>query len=323
MKKNATPTVQCFDFEQAKAEFLKQVKANPCPGQRNHEEQNAAGRTHIQSWEVPSTQAIIHAVKVLGTMGRGKRKLILIDGYHRLAHWFGLNECPFDKLVIVIHPIEANSPDELTERLDALARTIDSKSAVKANKDRWCAAVRDAGFEDAKSQAYKLGFRANSYFKRVLKSPADSMLKLTARAKEDLPVHVRMDRLFAVSETQMSRSDATEFFHAGVQTAMFAGFRMLPEEKHEAAATQLELMLVKLGQPSTSAIYRMTKLTPEVEAIFNRLSDLATQKEKTALRAIGNREDYYNAVIEELKPLVEAFCASLAQVGKKRSRKAA
>lgn len=321
MMKIATPTVVVLTFQQAKTEFLKQVQNEPCDGQRNHEEQNAAGRPHIQNWEVPSTQAVFHAVRVTGKLARRHRKLILIDGYHRLSHWFGANECPFPNLVVIVHELAADTDEDLMERVDALARTIDSKFAVKTNTDRWCAALRSAGLTESVSKAYKVGFRANSFFKRVLKSPNDSMLKLTVRAKDDLHVHGLMDQLFATSESEMTKANATEYFHAGVQTALFYGLRKLPEDKGAIAVEHLATMLQKLNRATTSAAYRAFVLTPETEMMYTKLVELASPEQKKRLRAIGNREDYYNAVIQQLQPLMDAFCNSLVKAGKKRIRK--
>jgi hypothetical protein len=322
MFKAATPLAAIFSFPQLKAEFLTQVEKFPCAGQRHHKAQNAAGRKHIQIVEVPTSQGVFHAVCVKGKMASRKRKLVLIDGYHRLSHWFGADECPFPGgVIVVIHEVEADTPEQLVERIDALARTIDNKKAVKTPADRWCAAVRDAGLDAPKSKAYKVGFKANSFFKRVLKSANDSMLKLTARAQADVLVHGLMDRLFARSETEMSSANASEYFHAGVQTVLFAGLRKLPVDKHEIAVEQLETLLVKLNKANTSVSYRLAKLSPELENLYAQLVYLASPEKKKALRSIGNREDYYNAVIDELKAAVDDFCASL-MAGKKRIRKA-
>jgi hypothetical protein len=322
MFKAATPAVQILTFPQVKTQFRDQVDHVPCSGQRHHKAQNAAGRAHIQLWEVPTTQGVLHAVRVKGKMARIKRKLVLIDGYHRLSHWFGADECPFQNVIVVVHDVEADNNEQLVERLDALARTIDCKSAVKTNSDRWCAAIRDAGLSEPKSKAYKVGFRASSFFKRVLKSADDSMVQLTARAAADIDVHALMDQLFARSETAMSAGNAKEFFHTGVATALFAGLRTLHEDHHAPAVAQLESLLLKLNAANTSVSYRLAKLSTEVEALYAALVYLASPEKKKALRAIGNREDYYDAVSETLKPLVEAFCSSLSRAAKKRVRKA-
>ncbi|MBK3779840.1 hypothetical protein G3A43_06205 [Paraburkholderia aspalathi] len=317
----ATPAALVFTFPQAKTEFLAQVEVKPCPGQRHHQEQNAAGRTHIQQWEVPPTQAVIHAVRVKGKMTRCNRKLLLIDGYHRLLHWFGMDRCPFQTLVVLVYEIEADTREQLDGLVDILARTIDSKKAVKRNVDRWCAAVRDAGLEKPKSKAYKVGTKANSFFKRVLKSADDSMVDLTKRARENIDAHRVMDELFAFSETEMRSVHATSFFHAGVQTAVFQGLCKLPVEKHQAASQQLRELLLKLDMAQSSVSHRLAVISKEVAAIYDHLVLMASPEKDKELRAKGNREEFYNAVVEELKPLVEAFVSSVT-AGKKRIRKA-
>ncbi|WP_126223692.1 hypothetical protein [Burkholderia ambifaria] len=324
MKKLATPVVRFFTFAQAKAEFLADVDKNPCAGQRHHKAQNAAGRQHITNWDAVTTQAVFHAVQVLGKMrGRGKPRLKLIDGYHRLAHWFAAEECPFESIIVIEHTVCANTEEELADRIDELTRTIDSKEAAKTNVERWCAAVRDAGLTDAYSRAYTVGFQSGSFLKRVLLPAKTSMYKLTACAKDDIKVHELMDALFLHSECQMRRSNAREFFHTGVQTALFFGLRKLPVDKHHAAIEQIQDVMVKLDHAHTSKPYMLVHLSAEAEALYSALIYLASPEKKKALRALGNREVFYDAVAKELNPLVEKFVASLARSGKKRIAKAA
>ncbi|MEX3984126.1 hypothetical protein AB4Y45_34800 [Paraburkholderia sp. EG287A] len=323
MKQLKAPNVRLISFARAKAEFQVDVDKKPCKGQRHHKEQNAAGRQHITNAEVFTTQAVFHAVLVLGKMaGRGKPRLVLIDGYHRLAFWFAADACPFDNLILIEHTVRADTEEELADRIDELTLTIDSKEAAKTNVERWCAAVRDAGLEAAVSRAYTVGFQSGGFFKRVLLPAKTSMFKLTARAKDDLKLHETMDVLFLHSEVGMRRANAREFFHTGVQTALFNGLRKLPHDKHQEAVEQLQELMLKLDSADTSKPYRMANLSVEAEALYAHLINLASPEKKKALRALGNREVYYNAVADELKPLVEKFMASVIRAGKKRIRKA-
>lgn len=324
MTKIAAPEAFYFTFAEAKLMFGRQVDAEPCPGQRDHKEENAAGRAHILHHAAdltPTTQAVVQAVRIVGKRGRKARKLVLIDAYHRLEHWFSRDDCPFERILVIVHTIHADTADEELLRVDALARTIDSTEAVKKNSSRWCAAVRGAGLK-ATSKAYKVGLRSNSFFKRVLLNAKDSMLELTARARADLSAHEVLDRLFAQCERELKVSVTKEVFHAGVQTALFRGLQKLTDAELEKAHVQLGSLLTKLGSASSSKVHSLVVLSPTVERLYERITFLATPEKKKNMRALGNQEEFYNAVMADLKPLVEDFCVSLsAAKGKSRIRK--
>jgi hypothetical protein len=321
-----TKTIEAVhqSFVWLKNEFGSQVDAVPCAGQRHHKEQNAAGRAHITLHAAdlpPQTQGYFQAVRIVGKRGRKTRKLVLIDGYHRLAYWMSRDHCPFPLILVLVYEIHADTEEEEISKVDALARTIDSKKAAKTNSERWCSAVRDAGLGKAKSKAYSVGLRANSYFKRVLLNAQDCMLELTARARKDLQTHIVMDELFAHCERDMKVARATELFHAGVQTAFFRGLVKLSYEDLEKATPLLKNLMVKLETASSSRMHSLVVLSPTLERLYERLMFLATPEKKKELRAIGNTEEFYNAVEADLKLLVEDFCASLAVKVKSRARK--
>src|SRR5690606_27931218 len=102
-------------FRTAKKLFQEQVESKPITGQRNHLDKLRRGRAHITGAVsgLPTSQAILHAVEFTGRY-KGAAQPQLIDGYQRMAYWMGAESsgCPFDKLVLITHKVNAGSARE-------------------------------------------------------------------------------------------------------------------------------------------------------------------------------------------------------------------
>lgn len=305
MKTIAAPTVKSMNFDELCATFGNQVISDPVVGQRHHMAQNAAGRKHIQHSDNPTTQAVLQAVSYTGKAAPKKKqeKLTLIDGYHRMAHWMDSGFCPFEEVLVIIHTLHVETAAERIEKTEALASTIDSKKAAKANQDRWCAAVRDAGLKNPVSSAYAVGSRANSFFKRALGDAKSPMLKLIAQAESDLDAHIAMDQLYAIVESELNAQSAGRFFHAGVAISLFNQFRLMSSGDLAIALEQVINVITKLGLKKRSPAFAMMVLSDFGNAFYEKLIELGSDVVNHELRSLGNREHFYDVVAGILKPV--------------------
>lgn len=296
------PTAEHMSFSQLRTNFEMQTYTDPVESQRNHQKQNASGRAHIKT-EVPaSSQAVIHVVKVVGKL-KLRSKYVLIDGYHRLHFWFEQDRCPFDRILVIIHEIQADTEAEFKVKVDVLASTIDNRAAVKSNADRWCAALRDAGLE-AESQAYSLGLRSRTFLNRTLGSAKVPMSQLTEKAKAGMAAHVYLDQVYHFAEKETTIKCQAEYLHAGIAQAMYMQF-MKKGVNAPVLLDKLTEVYQKLGG-NKHAAGRVT-LNKQQAAVYEQLMDLATDLRQKELRSRGNRETYYTEVAKELTPVLDAL----------------
>lgn len=304
------------------AEFSAQVEA-PKLNQRPHEDQVDTGMwDHLKT--VVSTQATLEVVEVYRVNRRGRRIFVrrcLVDGYHRLYYWFCVAKagCPFHQLNLVVHQMEVKEgadDEDIAEAIDELARTINSKQSVKRNADFITAALREAaaGAPKFASKAYKLGHRSVSYLKRTVGDPAKlSGPKLKAAAAAEMTAHRAMDKLFALTETDLAvRKHATQLFHTGIAKAIFDVMARIGTERGCAfAVTELTLALGHAAGAPVAHAGAMSALGLKLSA---RLRELADPLTDAALRAAGgNREGFYTKVAEYMATELKALLTSASK----------
>jgi hypothetical protein len=220
MKPMIAPVASHMTFAQALRAFGSQVENKTVKGQRPHKARTAAGKAnHIR--KVALTQAVLHAVE---RRVRGRKvALDLVDGNHRMTKWIADGDCPFEKLLLVTYVVDGDTDEEALDLANALMRTLDSSNASKTASDFYTAAVVDAGIE-ATSQAYKVGLRAATFFRRTI-GPAKSMTdrQLTEAVASELTLHRLMDKVFTHSEnrSRMSDKQAHAYFNPAVAIALF------------------------------------------------------------------------------------------------------
>lgn len=302
------PEVQRISFEEALRRFGKQLD-NPELNQRLHEEQVDAGLwEHLKT--PCSTQATLEVVCIRrkGARGRPSTEQKLVDGYHRLFYWRKIGHCPFKNLNVIVHIITVGAfadEEEIAERIDELARTINSKQSVKRNTDFLTAALREASGTDAKSKskAYRLGSRAASYLKRTVGDPAKmSGPKLKAAALANLDTHKAMDELFHfVENNQQVKPHMAQVFHTGIATAIFDSWKALPSD----AARKAALISVKkaLETATSATAARAFVATPKstYRALVEVLRELADPAVDAELKVTGgNREGFYTQVAKRM-----------------------
>lgn len=283
----ATSDVKTISFAQAQRLFKDQVLQHPIVGQRNHLRKLKQGRDHITSLREnpPASQIILQAVKFTGSY---KAPMQLIDGYHRLANWMMREEgCPFKRLALVVHSIDALDQAQAEILIDDLARSIDSRKAVKSNADRWTAALRGAGLQ-AGSSAYQLGKGINSYLKRTLGPAEAPMPVLIARARRHLEAHARMDELYRQTEVHLRAADRVKHFHPGIAQALFKQFVKTP------GSGLFENFTAGLYATIYENSAKSQTLTPEAERIHLTLRLIANPITQRKLWETGLREDYFD-----------------------------
>jgi hypothetical protein len=320
------PEVQRINFAEALRRFGKQLD-NPELNQRLHEEQVDAGLwEHLKT--PCSTQATLEVVCIRrkGARGRPSIEQKLVDGYHRLFYWRKIGMCPFKFLNIIVHIITVSATaddEEIAERIDELARTINSKQSVKRNTDFLTAALREAAGGDAsakaKSKAYRLGSRAASYLKRTVGDPAKlSGPKLKAAARANLETHKFMDQLFHFAENNPQvKPHMAQVFHTGIATAIFDTWKGLPTP----AAREVALDLVKHAlETATSApaarAFAVTSKSAyrELVEVLRQLADPAVDAELKVKG--GNREGFYTQVAKRMASALDA----INKAAKKRAK---
>ena len=313
----ACPKIEQLPAVKVWAEFKPQVSL-PLISQRPHEEQLAAGLwSHLET--VSSTQANLQAVEVIRINGRSRRKdpgRRLVDGYHRLHYWFEISAdgCPFDKLNLITHEIEVSvhaSEDEIAEKVDALARTVDSGSSVKKKRDYLTAAIREAFVgRQAVSKAYRLGDRVTSYLKRTIGDPADkSGPQLRDSVLESMDVHLAMDKLFAFVESNRNvKRYVAQVFHTGITVAIFQEMHKIKTEAGRAFAVDSlkeALILATTAIEGRSFAYPVRKLDECLMEVFCRLAD---PKIDARLHASGKGyEGFYTEVSKYMAPELAAL----------------
>lgn len=220
MKKMTAPTASQITFAQAVKAFGDQVQNKTVKGQRPHHARIEAGKAkHIN--KVALTQSLIQAIE---RRVRGRKVgTDLVDGNHRMTKWMAQGSCPFEKLLLVTYVVDGATAEEALDLANALMRTLDSSNASKSAVDFYTAAVLDAGITP-KSQAYKVGHRSATFFRRTIGS-AKSMTdrQLTDAVASEITLHKLLDTVFAHSEdrSKMTDKQAQSYFNPAVAIALF------------------------------------------------------------------------------------------------------
>lgn len=295
-----------MNWKKVKTLFGDQVKTMAGPGQRNHAAQVESGWNHIKG-EVLSVQSTLQAVQYEGPAKGLMPEYIIIDGYHRVDYWMGLedgviitNACPFTKLNVEVHTVTAATMEEAILLTDKLARTYNNMESVKRNGDFLSAAVRQAGL-DATSNGYRTGRGSGvaTFLKRAIGNPDQPSPILTAAATMDIKAHRAMDMVLEVVESLPGlRSKRSRMFNPGVMQALFTHFQRLDGARLRLATEQVVNTLHSFGGSRVSA---MASLTAIEKDLFKTFSDLSNEEFACEVRSYGNREEQYNRLAALLR----------------------
>ncbi len=313
---------------EVKRRFGDQVKGLSCPGQRNHIAQLVSGWRHVKE-TVLSSQGTLQVARVTGPAAKSVPDDIIIDGYHRVCHWMSLecaevpDACPFTELNVEIHKVEAKTKKEALDKVDALARSFNSKESVKKNGDFLSAAVRQAGL-DAQSDGYKTGRTTSvvSYLTRVVGKAHLPTPELTSKAAAKLPVHVVMDQVLAVVEgLPRLRRVRGQMFNPGVMQALFQRLEYLGRLELDDAGRQLCTVLISLGSVGRAKTAPLAPLGSVEWALYDVFYGLTEESFKDIVLTQGNREKQYDFVCSYLrKPLEVLGTPSVAVAAAKVKR---
>lgn len=304
------PAVAYYTASMLRKAFERQVLDDPLPSQRSHMEENEMGRAHVQTSDVESPHVVINVARYVGAGRRqSKYALRVLDGYHRLAHWFMCGfPSKFSHYVVLIHDVHlaaSVSYDDMLDLTDKLACMFDNKKAAKRNASRWCAAVRTAfkATELAKpvSKAYTMGTNASSFFKRALKSADAPISSLVNLATEQVNTHKMMDELYAVVEKEMRSEYAKRFFHPGVMFSIFNAALTLTAAERRVLQNEVFDVISSLGRATAVTSRKMALTSPRAKALFAKLKELDATKDIYTLGV--NREGFYNRIIDVLAPV--------------------
>jgi hypothetical protein len=257
-------------------------------GQRNHKARSTRQASIRHITKPSSTQRILQCARLV--KGKHKGQLKLIDGYHRVYHWLNVGSCPFTQLVVIVH--EVQDENELWE----LFKTIDSKQAVKKNKDFYASALRGGGLDAPSSKAYTHGTNAGSFFSRpdVIGDANHPLVYMAERVRSRLLEHQLMDELFTAVEASR-RASVRENLHAGVALAIFRTLSKLKSSSQKERFAQLVLRAIQLNSGAEVA------QTPRLKVMANLLGPKLAQA-TPGLKAKGsNTEDWYNNCAEWLE----------------------
>lgn len=311
MKKLTAAVAAHITFAQAVKQFGEQVESKTVKGQRPHVARIEAGKAkHIR--KAALTQSVLHAIEQR-VPGR-KPRVELVDGNHRMTLWMEQGSCPFDKLLLVTYVVEGATEEAALDQANYLMRTLDSSNASKSAVDFFTAAVLDADIKPI-SQAYKVGFRSATYFRRVVGS-AKSMTdrQLTAAFSEEVTLHRFMDTVFAYSENRLKMSDkqAQAYFNPAVAIALF----QFLEGRGRIPTTRLATVMSEaLGLACRQRGLLPASCAPEAVAMAKTLRQFCTEDNFQRIRGSMSIDGFYSTLAAQLTP---GFHALATLVPKKR-----
>jgi len=292
-------------WAQVKALFGTQVKSGQCPGQRNHAAQVMHGWDHIKE-DVLAGQSTLQVVKYEGRCKKSMPEMMLVNGYHRVDYWMGLEDdkvldaCPFTALNLEIHTVTAKTKEEAELMTDAIARSFDSMASVKKGGDFLSAAVRQAGLT-AMSTGYQTGRGSGvvSFLGRVVGNASTPTPVLTAKARIDLAAHRAMDKVMLMVEASPRlRALRGKMFNPGVMQALFERFQRLSAVELAEAVGQMSEALNNVGKAHASTMVPMGSVATEVHKVLTQMTDVNFIDK---VRSVGNREQQYNYVRDMLR----------------------
>lgn len=299
MKKQAA-TATTHTFAQIQKLFQLQVEEKTVKGQRPHHARLEAGKAkHIA--KVSLTQSVLHAVerRVKGV----KMGLDLVDGNHRILQWLRVGGCPFDKLLLITYVVDGRDENEAYDLATTLMRTLDSSNAAKSAVDFFTGAVLDAGLKPT-SNAYKVGFRAATYFRRVVGSAKHmSDRQLAEGFYAELPAHRILDSVFAFSENRLNMSDkqAQAYFNPAVAIALFQfleGRGRLPAKVSEIITGALLL---------ASKRVKVSEVSAESVKLAKTLKTYCTEENIQSIKAVKSIDGFYSTLAAQLAEGLQAL----------------
>lgn len=297
---------EVISFAEAVKRFGMQVATKSIKSQRPHYARIAAGKAkHIN--KVCPTQSTLEAV--IRVVRGVPMPMDLVNGYHRMAIWMK-DGCPFEDLNLLVHTVNADSDVESEDMRSAVKRTIDSGKSAQDNADFFTAAVLDAGLTPT-SNAYKLGTRALTLFKRVVGNPeytADRLLTESFVFNRD--VHILMDGLYKYTENRanMSAAEASNFFCTGVAEAIFDYFKNRPSVSISGVNTALILkdaFALACENDSVNEAY----CAPAAVLLAQTLKTVCVETNLKKLKEGHNVEQFYDAMKKAFEPSLSAFDA--------------
>lgn len=284
------PIAQNISYADFYGIFGHQVKdlTGRVDGQRNDKErcEDIHRVAHLLKANAPTTHAIFQCVEFVN---RPDKETKLTDGYNRLRLLLAkAKKEEFSSILLITHPIFGTDETQIDIELDLLLKSLDGKSAVKTNADWLCAAIYSGGLITVTSKAYKLGTKANSFFKRVIGRPTERNSILAGYVTESKGAHSIMDTIFAHAEVTKKRDT---YLHAGIATALFRVFDQPLAGRYTANTSALQAAVYNLCSPNS-----IIKVTAAQEAAQKLISEAASPAYEAALKAelgLTSKESFY------------------------------